>query len=140
MLRPIESGDLLFEKEWRQSTAHFRVSIDSNHFAVTRFFGKGSMAGTRAFIAALNEGHAALPDVNDVRGMIDLRELEGVPVRGQFLLGKWLLKNKHNFYRISVFGGKTWEMNFARAVAKIARFKNIGFFADEETSITYLNG
>ncbi len=72
--------------------------------------------------------------------MLDLRKLDGVPLRAQFLLGKWLLGNKHLFYRIAVFGGKAWEMNFARAVAKVAGFKNIGFYDDEASSLRYLNG
>ena len=66
--------------------------------------------------------------------------IEGVPLRAQFLLGKWLLNNKQHFLRIAVFGGKPWEMNMGRAVAKIARFQNIGFFADEPASLAYLNG
>lgn len=115
------------------------MSIDVNHCAVVRFDGKGSMAGTKAFIASLNEGQAQLGDANDVRTIIDLSNLRGVPVRAQLLLGKWLLANKQYFHCIAVFGGKPWEMNFARTVAKIARFRNIGFYPDEEHSLSYLN-
>lgn len=140
MLVPDEHANLLFEKAWREDGGSFRVSIDSNRFAVVRFKGKGSMPSTRAFIAALDEGHAAIGEVAEVRALLDLRQLEGVPLRAQFLLGKWLLHNKKHFYRIAVFGGKAWEMNMGRAVAKIARFENIGFFAEEPESLTYLNG
>ncbi|MBL4633002.1 MAG: STAS/SEC14 domain-containing protein [Kofleriaceae bacterium] len=136
---PQEFENLLFEKTWEGEGSRFRMSIDVNHYAVVRFHGKGSMAGTKAFVATLDEGHARLGDPNDVRAMLDLSCLHGVPLRAQLLLGKWLLANKEHFHCIAVFGGKTWEMNFARAVAKIARFKNIGFYDDEAPSLTYLN-
>tara|TARA_R110002096_G_scaffold16898_12_gene58086 strand:- start:27360 stop:27782 length:423 start_codon:yes stop_codon:yes gene_type:complete len=139
MLVPQEFENLLYETTWEQGDDSFRMSLDENHCAMVRFHGKGSMAGTKAFIAALDEGQAVVGETNDVRAVIDLSDLSGVPLRAQVLLGKWLLANKHHFHSIAVFGGKAWEMNFARAVAKIARFKNIGFFADEDSSLRYIN-
>lgn len=139
MFVPQEFENLLFERDWQEGGARFRMSIDKNHCAVVRFYGKGTMAGTRAFLASLDEGRAQLGDANDVRAMIDLSSLDGVPLRAQLSLGKWLLANKQHFHCIAVYGGKAWEMNFARAVAKIARFKNIGFYEDEERSLSYLN-
>ena len=132
--------DLLYEKEWRDANGHFRMTVDKNNFGVTRFFGKGSMDGTRAFVVMLDESDAAVGTADDIRAMVDLRELSGAPIRAQFILGKWLMNHKHRFYRIGVFGGKPWEMKLARAVAKIARFKNIGFFGDEKSTLEYLNG
>ncbi len=139
MLVPQEFENLLFENTWEEGSSRFRMSIDENHCAVVRFDGKGTMEGTKAFIASLDEGRAQIGDANDVRAIIDLSKLQGVPLRAQLMLGKWLLANKEQFYCIAVFGGKAWEMNFARAVAKIARFKNIGFYDDEARSLSYLN-
>ncbi len=139
MLVPQEFENLLYEKSWEEETGNFRMSIDENHCAVVRFHGKGSMAGTKAFIASLDEGRERIGEANDVRAIIDLSHLDGVPLRAQLKLGKWLLANKHQFHCIAVFGGKPWEMNFAKAVAQIARFKNIGFYESEERSVSYLN-
>jgi len=140
MMTPQESGDLLYEKEWSEPTGRFRMTLDKNHFAVTRFFGKGSMAGTRAFVEGLDASHAVVGDgVTDVRALCDLSQLSGAPVRAQYILGKWLIGHKHQFHAIAVFGGKPWEMTLARAIARIARFRNIGFFADEPASLEFLN-
>ncbi len=139
-LVPEEQHNLVFEKDWREASGSFRMTLDQNHVGVTRFDGKGSMAGTRAFIAGLDEGNLMIGAASDVRALVDLSKLDGVPVRAQFMLGKWLLANKHRFYRIAVFGGKHWEMSVARAIAKIAGFQNIGFFDEENSSLGFLNG
>ena len=136
MLAP--SDDFMFDKEWSEPSGKFTMTVDQNHLGVTRMYGKGTMAGTRAFVDMLDESAMVVGEDVNVRALVDLRELTGSPLRSQLLLGKWLLKNKHRFHRIAVFGGDPWEMKLARTVATLARFKNIGFYDDETPSMEYL--
>ena len=73
-------------------------------------------------------------------GLVDLRELHGVPIRSQFMLGKWLFGNKQRFARIAVFGGRAWEMRLARAIMTIAGMDRVGFFNTEAEATGWLKG
>ena len=136
---PAASNELLFDRQWSEPSGNFTMTVDQSHFGVTRMFGKGTMAGTRAFVEMLDESVTVVGEDVYVRALVDLRELTGSPLRSQILLGKWLLKNKHRFHRIAVFGGDPWEMKLARAIATLARFKNIGFYGDETPALSYLD-
>ena len=134
-----ESDSNRFEHTWRGDVGHFEMTISGDLLGITRFYGKGTMDGTRAFIAALDEGRDAVADAGMVRALIDLRQLEGVPLRAQLMLGKWLRSNKDRFNAIAVFGGKPWEMKFVKAVTKIAGFTNVGFYEGEKGAMDFLS-
>lgn len=129
----------LFEKTFSDDRgAGFDLRVTEEGLSTTRFFGRGSLEITHAFIDALDEGIDVVPDELIVRGRVDMSELEGTPLRAQFLVGKWLLKNKQRFAKIAVFGARPWEAKVARAVMKIARMRNVGFFDTDREADDYL--
>ena len=118
----------LFEREWERGSARVVFRVDDVHRSFCYFSGKGTMDGARAFLRFVNEAIEEFGDEYLTTSLVDLSQLHGAPIRSQFLLGKWLFKNKRYIAKIAVFGGKPYEMAIARAVMKIARMKQVDFF------------
>ncbi len=130
---------ILFEKKWAQGGAAVDFHVDENMFSLVVFSGKGSMDGAREFLKMADEAIAFFGPEYKTKITADLRKLNGAPIRSQFLLGKWLLKNKRYVERIAVFGGRRIEMTIARAVMKIGRMHHVGFFNDEASAHKFIH-
>lgn len=130
--------EILFERQWRATGISIRFHVDKDMRSFAVFEGKGSMESARQFLKMCDDAIVHFGAAYETRSLIDLRSLRGAPLRSQFLLGKWLLKNKRYIAKIAVFGGNKWEMTLARAVMKIARMKHVGFFNDESAARSFL--
>ena len=133
-----EKPDILFERQWAAGGAQVDFHVDENMFSLVVFSGKGSMDGAREFLKMADEAIEFFGPNYQTKLTADLRKLNGAPLRSQFLLGKWLLKNKRYVARIAVFGGRRVEMTIARAVMKIGRMHHVGFFNDEAAAQRFI--
>lgn len=100
--------------------------------------GKGTMAGVERLLAAMEEMEQCLRPGEKVNALIDLKALDGAPLRAQLRLGKWLLARRERAARIAIFGGKPVEIAVARAVMKIARMHHVCFSAHESEARAFL--
>ena len=120
----------LVERTWRETNQLIHITVDAAHRTVVVFDGKGSMDGAKALIQLVDEirdqvGHHIL-----ISAMVDMRRLDGAPLRAQFLIGKWLLSRKMHIQKVAVFGGKPFEMGLARAVMTIAGMGSKAWFGN----------
>ena len=129
---------ILFERHWAKGGAEVDFHVDEEMYSLVVFGGKGSIDGAKEFLKMADEAIAFLGPEYQTRITADLRKLNGAPIRSQFLLGKWLLKNKRYVERIAVFGGRRIEMTIARAVMKIGRMHHVGFFNDAASALRFI--
>jgi len=108
------------ERHWHEPGQSIDITVDDAHRAVVVFDGKGSMDGARALVANIDAIRDELGHDVHISALVDMRRLDGAPLRAQFLIGKWLLARKKQIERVAVFGGKPFEMGLARAVMTIA--------------------
>lgn len=132
------SDEKIYEKTYDDGSVKIEIALDKQFRSLTRFYGKGTMGGARAFVAMLDEMVAVAGRENKTQAMSDLSQLHGSPVRAQFVIGKWLFKNKDLVDAVAVFGGRPWEMKLAKAVMKIARLDGVGFFQNQADAERFL--
>lgn len=114
------STNWLAQRRWQEPGQLIDITVDAEHRAVVVFDGKGSMTGAKALIDLIDAirdevGHHVL-----ISALVDMRKLDGAPLRAQFTIGKWLLTRKKQMDKVALFGGKPFEMGIARAVMTIA--------------------
>lgn len=135
----VEDLTLIFDETYRDAISWFRLTVDGEYRGIVRAHGKGNMDGSRALLGMMDRVIAGSgASGKQFTGLIDMREVHSSPLRAQFLIGKWLFRQKKNFSRAAVFGARPWEAKIARAVLKIARFHNVGFFDEEASAREYL--
>jgi len=110
----------LVERTWRETNQVIHITVDATYRTVVVFDGKGSMDGARALIQLVDEVRDTLGHHVLIEALVDMRRLDGAPLRAQFLIGKWLLSRKKQIEKVAVFGGKPFEMGLARAIMTIA--------------------
>jgi len=125
-------------RTWSEPGQVLHIAVDDQLRAAVHLAGKGSMGGARALIDVMEDIRDALGHEKVFTAVVDLRELDGSPLRAQFLLGKWLFKRKQQLERVAVFGGKPFEMQLARAVMKIAMMRNAGFFDSADEALRWM--
>ena len=133
-----EDEAFLLTRDYDDGKGTIKLTVDASYRVRLVLRGKGTMPGTLAFLKMLDESIRELDQDHKKAVSIDLRGLSGSPVRAQFILGKWLFKNKSNVAGLAIFGGKAWEMKLARLVVKIARLHGVGFFDTEPQAISFL--
>lgn len=140
--QPNVSGgaDILYENHHKGEATSFHMILTSDCFLSLQLTGKGTVDGVKILLAAFDEGQALLPPDGVVTGFVDLRGLDGAPLRAELMLGKWLFKRRNLAKRIAIFGGKPFEMAMARTVMKIARIDRVGFFKAEAEAKSWLHG
>ena len=111
---------LLVDRTWTEPGQSIHLTLDADHRGVIVFNGKGTMAGAQALIDLIDGLRAELGHDLVISALVDMRRLEGAPLRAQFLLGKWLLTRKKQISKVAIFGGKPIEMGIARAVMTIS--------------------
>lgn len=122
------AGSLIFHESWSDARVRFTVDMDAAFQITVRFEGRGSMDGTHAFIALVDRCLAMEGARGRVRGLVDLSQLDGAPLRSQLVLGRWLLGCRDAFDRLAIAGGGRFERGLAKAVTSMARMENVGFF------------
>lgn len=129
----------LAQRTWQEAGQRIEVTVDADYRAVVVFDGKGSMEGTRALIDLVDGIRDQLGHTTVISALVDMRKLDGAPLRAQFVLGKWLLMRKKQMSKIAVFGGKPFEMGIARAVMTIAGMGSKTFFGNHlEQAVGFL--
>ena len=116
----------------------FTVVLDADRVLFTTVDGKGTVVGTRALVAMYDEVSAMRVDGETVDAFMDLRAFSKTPLRAQAIMGKWLIKHRHQIDRIALVGAKPWERKIAQAVLKFARFDRAAFFETPEEAGTWL--
>lgn len=128
-----------FDQTYDDGRGHtITVQTDAEHRTFARLKGKGTIEGTRAFIRMLDDNVRQMGHLGQTRALVSLAGLYSSPVRAQLMLGKWLFANKRVVASLAIYGGAAWEMKLARAVMKIARMKQVGFFDTEALARRYL--
>lgn len=129
-----ESQPWLAKRHWHEPGQVIDITVDASHRTVVVFDGKGSMGGAKALIDLVESIRDELGHHILITALVDMRKLDGAPLRAQFTLGKWLLMRKKQMDKIAIFGGKPFEMGIARAVMTIAGMgskANFGNHLDE---------
>ena len=106
----------------------FTVVLDADRILTTTINGTGTVHGTRALVAMYDEISSKREGDEVVDSVMDLRGLSKTPLRAQAIMGKWLLKHRHEIDRVAMVGAKPWERKVAQAVLKVARFERAAFF------------
>jgi hypothetical protein len=114
------SPQWLAKRHWQEQGQVIDITVDPSHRTVVVFDGKGSMAGAQALIDLVESIRDELGHHILITALVDMRRLDGAPLRAQFTLGKWLLMRRKQMDKIAIFGGKPFEMGIARAVMTIA--------------------
>lgn len=110
----------LAERRWQEPGQLIHITVDAQYRAAVVLDGKGSMNGAKALTDLVDSLRDELGHHIMISALVDLRRLDGAPLRAQFVLGRWLLMRKKQMDKIAVFGGKPFEMGIARAVMTIA--------------------
>ncbi|MFO0751313.1 MAG: STAS/SEC14 domain-containing protein [Myxococcota bacterium] len=108
------------ERHWHEPGQDIDITVDHDHRVVVVFRGRGSLDGARALIELVDSVRDELGHTTVISTLVDMRLLDGAPLRAQFIIGKWLLARRKQVDRVAVFGGKPFEMGLARAVMTIA--------------------
>ena len=131
-------GQTIYSHESNVGGADLRMILTDRWECVLGMVGKGSVEGARNFVARISEMHEAHPDADPTIVAVDLSELHSSPVRAQIIIGRWLLQNRHLVGRIGVFEGAPLEMKLARALMKMARMREVGFFESRDEAFAFL--
>ena len=135
----MDGEDHIYDRTYSDTKGRFRMVVTRDYRGIVRGHGTGSMDGARALVRFGEEVLDIVGRGGAHTAMIDLTEVVGAPFRAQFVLGKWMLRRKTYLRKVAVFGGRPWEMSLARAVARIARMKHVGFFATEDEAVRFLD-
>jgi len=110
----------LTQRTWTEPTQRIDITVDAEHRVAVVFTGKGSMPGTKALIDMVESIRAEVGLDVVISALVDMRKLDGAPLRAQIVLGRWVLSRKKDISKVAIFGGKPFEMGLARAVMTIA--------------------
>ena len=136
---PTTATAWLAERRWTDGIQTITLTVDAAYRTVVVFDGKGTMPGTRALMELVDSIRDELGHDKRITSLVDMRKLDGAPLRAQFILGKWLLSRKKDTEKIAVFGGTPFDMGLARAVMTIAGMgKKASFGQTREEAIAFL--
>ncbi|MFT5433384.1 MAG: hypothetical protein ACI9OJ_004090 [Myxococcota bacterium] len=124
--------DFLFDKTYTGSKGWLRLRLDPDYRVYLVTAGRGTVEGSRAGIAFMEEIIAEHPG----RAFVcigDLSQLGGSPIRVQFILGNWLLGRRDCFAKGALFGANPWERRLGTVALKIARLTDRVSFKRTET-------
>lgn len=117
---PPPSKRWLAERNWSEPTQRIDITVDSEYRMAVVFTGKGSMAGAKALVDLIDSLRTELGHHVMISALVDMRRIDGAPLRAQIVLGRWLMMSKKQIAKVAIFGGKPFEMGIARAVMTIA--------------------
>ena len=120
----------LAERHWSEDGQRIHITVDDAHRVVVVFDGKGSMPGAKALIDLIESIRTQLGEQILIAALVDMRRLDGAPLRAQFVLGKWLLGRKKQIDKVVLFGGKPFEMSIGKAVMTLAGMGQKAWFGN----------
>lgn len=123
--------ETILDRTWREPLQSIRLTLDGQNRGVVVIEGKGSIAGAHALIKLIDDARDELGHHIVISSLVDLRRLEGAPLRAQFVLGKWLLARRKQIHKVAIFGGKPFEMGLARAIMTIAGMGSKAWFGNQ---------
>ena len=126
------TDELRYDNTYKRGTSNYRVTMDQDYRVRIVFHGRGTVDGTRALVVMLEDLGEIAPDEGQYCSFMDLRDFAGTPIRAQFILGKWLLKNRGRIHRVAVLGARPLEERLGRPVMRIGRMNRISFFSSHE--------
>ena len=136
---PASDAAILARREWTDGIQTIHADVDAMLRSVVVFDGKGTMAGARALVTMVDDLRAELGEGKVLSALVDMRKLDGAPLRAQFLLGKWLLGTRKTIDKVAMFGGSPFDMGLARAVMTIAGMgKKAHFGQRREDALAFL--
>jgi len=130
----------LFERSYRDHKSWFTAQAHDRYRIVVRFHGRGTIEGTKAFLAVMDESIAEFPEELPKSALLDVSDFRKTPLRSQILMGHWLLTKKHLVGHVALVGARAWERAIAKAVMKLARMNRIDFFKTEIAALQWLDG
>jgi|GEM_PF-3961271 len=130
----------LFQRSYRDHKTWFTAQAHDPCRIVVRFHGRGTVPGTHAFLAVIDEAITEFPDELPKSALLDVSDLKKTPLRSQIIMGHWLLTKKHLIGHVALVGARAWERAIAKAVMKLARMNRIDFFKTEDAAIRWLDG
>jgi hypothetical protein len=130
----------LFQRNYRDHKTWFTAEAHDPYRIVVRFYGRGTVPGTHAFLAVIDEAITEFPDALPKSALLDVSDLRKTPLRSQIIMGHWLLTKKQLIGHVALVGARAWERTIAKAVMKLARMNRIDFFKTEDAAIRWLDG
>ena len=131
--------NLLSERHFEQNGERIDLSIDAEHRAVVVLVGKGSVPGAKLLIEMVDEMEAELPPGLLVTALVDVRKVQGVPLRAQGMLLRRGLRSLHQASRVAIVGAGAFELGVARALAAMAGMsRKVHFGRSVADAIRYL--
>lgn len=121
---------IVLDRSWKEPLQTITMTLDDQNRGVVVITGKGSIAGSHALIKLIDDARDELGHQVVISSLVDLRRLDGAPLRAQFILGKWLLARRKQIHKVAIFGGKPFEMGLARAVMTIAGMGSKAWFGN----------
>jgi len=117
---PTTTKRWLAERTWNEPNQRIDITVDAEYRMAVLFTGKGSMAGAKALIDLIESLRTEFGHHVMISALVDMRRLDGAPLRAQVVLGRWLMMSKKQIAKVAIFGGKPFEMGVARAIMTIA--------------------
>ena len=108
-------------RDFREPAQLVRIAIDQGNRVFVHFNGRGSVDGARSVTEMMDQVRDELGHDVVFEALVDMRDLDGAPLRAQFVIGKWLLGRKKQIAKVAIFGGKPFEMKVAAAVLRQGR-------------------
>ena len=129
---------LLYKEEYNSEKFSMQGSLDEEYHIDVRFQGKGTSEGTLAFITMLSKMYEEIPDNKMASAILDCSDYGKTPIRTQFSIGRWLLKNRAKTGLVAVVGAQRWEENIGKAIIKITGIKSISFFREKQAALDWM--
>jgi hypothetical protein len=134
------SRTILTRRSWVSGDRRIDIDLDDAWRMLVVFQGQGTVEGAHALCELIDairdeQGHDRM-----ISALVDMRRIHSAPLRGQAIIGRWLLSRKAQIARVAVFGGGRLEMAVARAVMTIAGMGQKAFFGAElREALGFLN-
>ena len=122
---------MVYKEEYRCENFFMQGSLSEEFHIDVRFEGRGTTKGTQAFISMLSKMYKEIPENSKATAILDCSKYGKTPIRTQFSIGRWLIKNRTKTGLVAVVGAKRWEEKIGRAIIKITGIKSISFFGDK---------
>lgn len=129
--------DPRYRNEYRTPTNLIECICADDWRTMVRISGIGTVDGAHVLVEMLDDIMALDPSRTGA-SIMDVSGVTKTPVRVQFVLGKWLLKNRKRVERVALVGAKPWEQKLAKAVMRIARFDHVAILETIPEALAFL--
>jgi hypothetical protein len=136
--KPESSQDeVYFRTNHDQRGSWFNMEARRNGHIYIKF-GPGSIPAVMALIDGWEHIWKTLDQEQKVIIVADMTEATQASLRVQYLIGKWLLKNKSRLRRIAVYGAGVVQVAIVQGVMSLARIKLVRFFTKKDSALQWI--